>query len=127
MAAVADVRQAEARHPHEAVHVRLEDGALVLLGRLVERRTTECETGVVDEDVDAAELLHRRCDEARATLGIGDVQLECHFGLEPFDAPSPARNANPRLGEHPRCRPTEARRGAGDDRGLTGQVHGARC
>ncbi len=65
VAAVTDVRQAEARHAHEPVHVRAEDRLLVLLGRLVKRCTTECEPGVVDEDVEAAELLGRSRDEVR--------------------------------------------------------------
>jgi hypothetical protein len=45
-------------------------------GRLVERRAAECETGVVDEDVEAAELLHGLRDEALAAREVGDVELE---------------------------------------------------
>ena len=61
---VAEVRQAEPRHPDEPGHVDGEDGRLVLLARLVERRATQREAGVVDEDVEAAEMLDRLPDEA---------------------------------------------------------------
>ena len=67
---------------------------LVLLGRLVERRAAEREPGVVDEDVDAAELLDRRCDEARAARRVGDVELERDIRLEPLDAARAAGDAD---------------------------------
>ena len=70
VAAVADVRQAEARHPQHAVHVRLEHGRLVLLAARVEGVAAEAEAGVVDEDVEPAERLDRRVDEALAARGV---------------------------------------------------------
>ena len=64
VAAVLEVRQHEARDAHEPADVRLDDRVLVLLLRLDERVAAEREAGVVDEDVDAAELLERALDEA---------------------------------------------------------------
>src|SRR5207237_3805716 len=89
--AVADVWKAEARHAHEPVHVRLEDRALVLLTRLVERRAPEREAGVVDQDVDAAELADRGGNETLAAGRIGDVELEGQGGREAL-----ARQRSPR-------------------------------
>ena len=60
VAAGADVRQAKPRHAHEPADVRLEHRRLVLLGRLVERVAAEGEPGVVEEDVEAPELLDAR-------------------------------------------------------------------
>ena len=129
VAVLRDVRQAEPRHAHEPVHVGLEDAALVLLGRVVERRAPEREARVVDEDVDpAAELLDRLGDEGRAARRIPDVELERDLRLQPLDAPRAARDADAVLGELPRGRLPEAGRGAGDDRRPAGEVesgHGA--
>ena len=47
------VRQAEARHAHQAEHVRLDHLALVDLARLPDGVAAAGEPGVVDEDVDA--------------------------------------------------------------------------
>ena len=99
-----------------------EDGRLVLLARLVERRAAEREAGVVDEDVEAAELLDRLRDEALAARGVGDVELERDLRLEPLDPPRAARDAHARGCERGRRRPADAGRRAGDDRALAGQV-----
>ena len=66
VAAGDQMRQAEPRHPHQAEHVRLDHLALVVLARLPDRVAPAREPGVVDEDVEAAELGDRRLDEPRA-------------------------------------------------------------
>ena len=67
--AVADVRQAEARHPHQPVDVRLDHPLLVVLARLPERVAADRAAGVVDEDVEPAERLDRRGDEPLRAAG----------------------------------------------------------
>ena len=104
------------------VDVDVEDGRLVLLARLVERRAAEREAGVVDEDVEAAETLDRLRDEALAARGVGDVELERDLGLEPLDPPRAARDAHAGGCERGRRRPADAGRGAGHDRPLAAQV-----
>jgi hypothetical protein len=98
------------------------DGRLVLLVRLVERRATQRETGVVDEDVEAAEVLDRLPDEAAAARGVGDVELERDLRLEPLHPPRAARDAHAGGCERGRSRLADARRGAGHDRPLAAQV-----
>ncbi len=103
------VRQAEARHPHQPEHVRLDDLALVLLGRLPERNAPERFACAVDEDVETAELGDRRLDEALAARRVGDVE------------PRRARGADDpcaRRLERSRGRRTDTARGARDDRPL---------
>src|SRR3954470_3997386 len=73
--AVRDVRQAKPGHPHQAVDVRLEHGLLVFLSAFPERIAAEAEAGVVDEDLDRAELRNGVLQEALTTLRIGDVEL----------------------------------------------------
>ena len=66
---VAEVRQAEPSHPDETGDVDGEDGRFVLLARLVERHAAERETCIVDEDVEAAEMLDGLRDEPLAARG----------------------------------------------------------
>ena len=93
MAAVAEVRQHEPRHPDQAVDVRLQHDRLVGLGRVVERVAAEREAGVVDEHVDAAELLDGRRDEALGRRRIGDVELERDVRVDLVDPPRAAGDA----------------------------------
>ena len=79
------------------MHVRLEHGLLVLLAARVERVAAEAEAGVVDEDVEPAERLDRRVDEALAARGVGDVELERDLGLELVDAAGAAGDLRARL------------------------------
>src|SRR5206468_3579939 len=92
------VRQAEARHPDEPVHVRLEDRPLVLLARGLERLASEREPGRVHEDVERAELLHGALDEAGAAPRVGHVGLARDVALE---AVGPARAARATLRARP--------------------------
>ena len=118
-----DVRQYQPRHAHEPVHVGLEDGALVLLGRVVERSATEREAGVVHEDVDsAAELLDRRRDKARAAVHVGDVERQRDLRLQPLGAACAAHDADAELRQPARGGAAEAGRGAGDDRRPAGEI-----
>ena len=116
--AVADVRQAEAGHPHQAEDVRLDHRRLVLVGRLPERVAPEAEARVVDEDVDAAEVGHGPLDEALGALAVGDVEVEGVEAVavrELFDAARPDGDPGPGVRERMgRGRPDPAR-GAGDD------------
>ena len=89
MAAVADVRQAEARHPHHPVDVRLDHPLLVVLARLPERVAADRTAGVVDEDVQPAERLDRGLDERARAAGVGDVELVREVPFEAVDAPGP--------------------------------------
>ena len=118
------MRQAESRHPDEPGDVDRPDGRLVLLARLVERGPAHGETGVVDEDVEAADALDGLCDEAFAAHGVGDVQRERDLGLQPIDAARAAGHVHARSRERSRSRAADARRRAGHDRPLAGQVEG---
>jgi hypothetical protein len=106
------VLQHKPRHPHEPVDVRLEDPALVLLGRVRERLATQRKAGGVDEDVRGPRLL----DEASAALGITDVELEGDVGLEPLDPPRATDDARAFRLQPARCCGADSARGAGDDR-----------
>jgi len=99
------MRQAEACHAHEPVHVRAEDALLVVLARLVERRAAEREACVVEEDIEASELLDGRGNEMCAALGVGDVELERDLGLEPLHSACTACDADARCGEGARGGP----------------------
>jgi hypothetical protein len=80
------MRKAEASHTDEPGDVDVEDGRLVLLARLIEGRASEREAGVVDEDVETAELLDGCRDESFAAAGVHHVELECDRSLEPAGA-----------------------------------------
>ena len=99
MASVANVRQGESRHSHEPVHVRAEHGRLVVLGRLGERVPPERKAGVVEQDVDAAELLDRLGHEATGARRIGDVELERHVCREAVDPARAAGYPDARVGK----------------------------
>jgi len=120
---VADVGQHEPRHPQDAVDVRVDDLLLVLRRRLREGRPAEREAGVVEEDVDAAELRHRGLDECGAGGLVGHVELERDVGLDPPDPARPAGDPYARLAQLAHRRGADPGGGAGDDRGLAGQVH----
>ena len=124
MAARPDVRQAESGHPHEPAHVRLEHRGLVGFVRLVEGITAECEPGVVEEDVEPAELRDSVVDEVRGAVET-EVALPLDvtdLGLESLDAPGAACDTNAGSREHPCRRPADAGRGTRDDRGLAAEV-----
>ena len=124
VAAVVDVRQAQAGHAQEAEDVRLDHSRLVLVRRLPERVAAEAEAGVVDQDVDPAEVGHGALDEALAALTIGHVEVE---GVEPLgipqdlDATGADCHARAGLREGMRSRRPDPARGARDDRGLAVQ------
>src|SRR5438874_937282 len=119
VAAVADVRQAEARHPDQAVDVRLEHRLLILLASLPKRVAAKAEAGVVDEDVESAEFADGGLDEPLAALPVRDVELEPDLGLQLDDAPRTACDASALPCERRRRRGADAARGARDDRGLS--------
>jgi hypothetical protein len=77
------VRQAEACHADEPVDVRVEDRVLVALVRLVVRVAAEREAGVVEEDVQAAELRDRLLDESFRARRVGDVEREPDVRFQP--------------------------------------------
>ena len=83
--------------------------------------------GVVEEDVDAAELGDRRLDERRRARLVGDVELERDVGLDPLHPPRAAGDAHAGLAQLAHGRGADAGRGARDDRGLAGQVHAVRA
>ena len=87
VAAVADVREAEAGHPDQPVDVRLEHDPLVLLRGVPERVAAEGEPRRVDEDVEPAETVHRLGHEALARGRVGDVELEVEIALQELAAP----------------------------------------
>src|SRR5205085_9284459 len=95
---------------------------LVLLARLVERSAAECEAGVVDEDVEAAEPLDRFRHEALTARRVGDVERERDLRLQPPHSTRTAGDPHARIRERHRGRAADARRGASYDRALAGQV-----
>ena len=118
VAAVAQVRQAEAGHAHQPVHVGLQHGLLVLLAARVEGIAPKAKARVVDEDVEPAQLAHGLLDEALAARGVGHVELELELRLELIGPPRAARDRRARLGQGVRNGGADPARGAGDDRGL---------
>ena len=114
---------AEPRHPEHAVDVRVQHRRLVVGSRLRERRAAEREPGVVEEDVDPAEVLDCRGDERAARGLVRDVERQRDVGLDPLDPPRAADDAHARVAQLPHGRGADPRRRAGDDRRLAGQIH----
>jgi hypothetical protein len=118
VSAVVDVRQAEAGHAQQAGHVRLDHGGLVLVGRVPERVAAQAEAGVVDEDVDPAEVGDGALDEALGALAVGDVEIE---GVKAFavgkllDASRSDGDSGAGLRERVGGGCPDPARGAGDD------------
>ena len=113
------------RHPVAAVQVDVDD-LPELLGRLLGRRDRGADAGVVHQDVDPAELLHRQRDQVGAGLGVGDVgghrqraaagALHEGGGVgEAVDPPGAEREVRASLGQALRERDPQAAGGAGDD------------
>ncbi len=123
---VVHVRKAQARHAEDSVHVRMQDRLLVLGIRLPERIATEREPGVVEEDVDASELVGRAAHEGGSALLVHDVEREREVGLDSLDPPRPADHSHAGLPQLARGRRADAAGRARDDRGLAGQIHGVR-
>src|SRR5256886_14035300 len=92
---VADMRQAEAGQPEQSVDVGFQRRVLIFFGRLPKGIAPEAEAGVVDEDVQAAELADRCLDESLAALSVGDVELELDLRVELLDAAGAARGPRP--------------------------------
>ena len=92
--------------------------------RLRERVAAERETGVVVEDVDAAELGGGAPDERGAALLVGHVEGERDVGVDPRDAACTADDAHSGLAELAHRRGAEAARRARDDRCLALELHG---
>ena len=86
--------------------------------RLPERVATEREAGVVEEDVDPAELGRRAPDERRAALLVGDVEREREVRVDALDPARAADDANACLAQLPHGRGADAARRARDDRRL---------
>ena len=123
VAFVADVRKREPRDADRSVDVRVQHGRLVLRRRLRERVAPESETGVVVEDVDAAELRCCARDERCAALLVGDVEGERDVRVDALDAPCAADDAHSGLAQLAHGRRSEAARRARDDRGLALELH----
>ncbi len=123
VAAVADVREAQAGHAQHAVDVRVQDGLLVLEVRLRERVAAEREAGVVEEDVDAAELRDRLRHECSGALLVRDVDVQRHVGLDPLHPPRAAHDAHAHLAQLAHGRGTDAAGRAGDDGCLPRELH----
>jgi len=68
------------------VDVGFQHRVLIFFGRLPKGIAPEAEPGVVDEDVQAAELADRCLDESLAALSVGDVELELDLRLQLVDA-----------------------------------------
>src|SRR6266516_96546 len=117
--AVAEVRQAEAGDADQPVDVRLQHCLLILFASLPKGVAAETKAGVVDEDVQCAELPDRVPDEPLATFRSGDVELELDLGFELLDAPRPAGHTGAFACDGGRRGCADPARGAGDDRGLS--------
>ncbi len=116
------------RHPVAAVEVDV-DHLPELLRRLAGGRHRGADAGVVDQDVDPAELLDGGVDEVLAGGGIGDVGAHrdglatgaFHQRLrlgQPVDPAGAERHVRAGLGERLREGDTESGRRAGHDRHL---------
>src|SRR5919108_5127411 len=105
------MREHEARHPQDAVDVRVQDSLLVVLVRLPERVATEREARVVEEDVHRAERGGRLLDERGAARHIADVERQSDVGVEAFDASRARRYANSRVAKLANSRGSDAARG----------------
>ncbi len=79
-ALLAQERQASLGHPQGTEQVRLDLGASLLLADLLDR-AEQAVAGVVDDDVEAAEVLVRAGDRLESGRTIGDVELECEHVL----------------------------------------------
>ena len=110
------VRKRSARRPHGRHEVELERPLPVVVGELRELANLGA-AGVVDEAVDPAEPLDRRCNQPirRAALGQvgGDVQL-----TRPAGAPSGRDDVRAFVGEAPRDLEADAAGRAGDEADL---------
>jgi hypothetical protein len=74
VAAVADVRETEAREAEDTVDVRVQHRRLVFLGRLPEGVAAQREARVVVEDVEPVERFHRPLDEGARALLVPRVE-----------------------------------------------------
>ena len=68
-------RQRGLRHPQRAEHVRLDLGARLLFGELLDEAEVAV-AGVVDDDVQAAEVVVRLLDGGEVGVAVGDVELD---------------------------------------------------
>ncbi len=69
------MREAQPRHAHQPEDVRLDHRPLVVLVDVLDRVAAEREPGVVDEDVDGAELLDHPLDEALGARAVAHVDV----------------------------------------------------
>ena len=121
MPAVAQLWQAEPRHPDQSLDIRLEDDALVFLRARVEGISAERQPGAVDEDVQA--INDRFGDEALAARRIGDIELVSLDGrLDQVGAASTADHTGTFTSERPRGGGSDAARGARYDGDLSLQA-----
>ena len=94
----------------EEIHVeqRLRVGNLGLL-----ERRAQADAGIVDEDVDAAKLGERLCDEIVYVFTAGDITAGRARGRD---------NLRACVGKRPRHRGAKAAAGAGDDHDFAGEA-----
>ncbi|MDX6685138.1 MAG: hypothetical protein QOF86_1266 [Baekduia sp.] len=121
-------------HPVGAVEVDVDDAA-ELLGRLARGGDRGAHAGVVDEDVDAAQLADRGLDQRAGVLGLADVGGDgdrpaargLHQRLRVLEAVGAAgaqRYVGSRLGQRLGERDTQAGGRAGDDGDLAVEAEG---
>src|SRR5215203_4253708 len=70
------MRHCRLRQVEEGSDVGVEGTVPVLVRNLLKRLVGHLVGSVADQDVDAPQLLHRRCDEITAMLGLGDITLD---------------------------------------------------
>ena len=85
-------RQHQAREPHAAQHVDLEEAAPVVVGNLLERLGFE-DAEVVDEDLDARVAVHDVLGGARASLRSPAKPSTCPPGPGLIDATAASTDA----------------------------------
>ena len=111
------------------------DHPVPLLDRGVDDRAEQHHPGVVDHDVESAELLRGALDGRDRLLAIGDVGLDREAAdlrgqrVEPVLAPRGDGDGRALLGERARRRLADPAARAGDERDRVLQClgHGARC
>ncbi len=110
----------------QALEVEVDHPVPLLGGRVLDRAEQHL-AGVVDDDVEAAQLVDGAVDRGDRLLLVGDVGLDRQRGvtgaadlggqpLQPFEPARRHRDFGPLGGQRPRGRLADATAGAGDQR-----------
>jgi hypothetical protein len=76
-----EVRHYRARGEKDSAQVDVEDAVELLLGQVLDGRGVRAHAGVIDEDVDAPELLERLVDEVLGRVCLAHVVLDAEVAV----------------------------------------------